>query len=109
MFQLLILITVIERKYRNTIVDIEGKAEAAIVNDEDIFQIMILEDMQILDVAERCWNAVLSVESRLEDLFPRIQKVKNCISVSLLTGGESYNLKLLPQLLEAFYQMWSDI
>jgi len=109
MFQFLILITVIERKYRNTVVDIEGKAEAAIVNDENIFQIMILEDMQILDVAERRWNAVLSVESHLEDLFLRIQKVKNRISVSLLTGRKSYDLKLLPQLLEAFYQMWSDI
>jgi len=42
--QLFILVIVIEWKYWDAVVDVEGKTEAAVVNYQDIFQVTILEN-----------------------------------------------------------------
>jgi hypothetical protein len=76
MLELLIVLIVIKRQDRYAIIYIEGKAEATVIYDQHILHVSIIKNSQILDVPKWSWDAVLSVQSSLEDLIVWINKIK---------------------------------
>jgi hypothetical protein len=86
MEELLVLEVIVERKDRDTVVDVETEAQAAVVDDDHVLELTVSYYAEILDRAVLCLYALLSEQSCLEYFFVWIKKVQNGVCVASLTG-----------------------
>lgn len=108
MKHLLIRGFMVERDYRNTIVNLVGKGVNTIVNYNHVFHCPIGYYSQIFDVIPFwCLHTVLPIHTILEHLILRVNIVEDCICINLMRRCEYNNLKIFVSFLEALHQIRS--
>jgi len=98
---LLVLIVVAhKRRNGNAIGEVEAKGENRIVYDDQVLEVPVHDNVEVLHEEAVDKNAVISVESFLEELLLRIDVLKNLLGVVLHGCSEQTELKLLGQPLQ---------
>ena len=95
MLELFIGRVVIVGEYWDAVFDVEGEAQTAVVDEQNLVQASVLNHPQVLDVAKLCADAVLAVEPEVEDDAEGVQVVDDGVCVGLLAGSERYDLIIL--------------
>ena len=110
MEHLLVGLFVVEGDNGDAIVDLIGERVHAVVYDHHVFHSSVGNDSQVFDVvALRRLNAVLPVQSILEQLILRVNVVQYGISVGLVRRCEHDHLELFVGLLQTLHQVWAQI
>jgi len=99
MFELFVLFTIVKWQNRNSVINIECKAQSTIVNYDHVFYSSISDDSKILDKAVLCIYTVLTIEPARKEFVKWIDEIKNQIRINLVTGCKCNNLERLLQLL----------
>ena len=108
MKHLLICGFMVERDYRNTIINLVSKGVNTIVNYNHVFHCPIGYYSQIFDVIPFwCLHTVLPIHTILEHLILGVNIVEDCIRINLMRCCEYNNLEIFVSFLEALHQIRS--
>ena len=100
MTQLLITFIVKEWQDGNAAGDVESEAQRRVIDEDHVLKVPVRNDAQVLDEAERCLNAVLTIQSRAEYFAVLFDIVQNSVCVNLITRRERHELVRLAELVQ---------
>lgn len=110
MHHFLILRVVVEWNDRDAVVDLEGEAVDAVVDNNHILQVPSLKNPEVLNiVALLGQEAVLPVQPVRDVLVLRVDVVQNSISIDLVTRRECYHLEVLIGFLQTLHDVGTDV
>lgn len=91
---------------RDSIIDLESEAVDAVVNDDDVLEVTVVEDAEVLDVVAFAGEvAVLAIESVFYVFVVGVYVVEDGICVDLVARGEDYDLEVLAGFFEALHDI----
>lgn len=92
---------------RDAVVEVEGERQDRVVNDAHLLTLAVKDDVQVLDEEVVQLDAVLPVQTLLEDRVLRVNVVQDLVSVLLLACCEHNDFVPLAQFFKNILNEWS--
>lgn len=101
---------IIERNYRNTIINLESKGINRIIYNNHIFKSSISNNSQVFNIKPFFGKyAMLTIHSKLNKFSIGINIVKNSIGVSLMRCSEHHDLEVFISFFKTLHHIRSNI